>query len=70
MKVIIEELPSEAKFPAYSITVPPQSVVTLPATGETLKWVVAELAQNLISHNPAKGVGEVTLQATELPLTL
>jgi hypothetical protein len=29
-----------------------------------------ELPTNLITHSPAKGVGEVTDQATDLPLTL
>lgn len=55
----------------YAITVPPQSVVTLLATGETAKNpAVSTLPTHLTTHAPAKGVGEVTDQVTDLPLTL
>jgi len=58
-------LSSLAKFPAADITVPPQSVVTLLATGVTAKNPAAlVLPTNLTTHPPAKGVGEVTDQAT------
>jgi len=51
--------------PAADIVVPAQSVITLLATGETVKNPVADsLPTNLTNHPPAKGVAEVTLQAT------
>jgi hypothetical protein len=56
---------------AYEITVLPQVVVTLLPTGLTLKNpVVVLLPTNLTIQPPAKGVGEVTDQATVLPITL
>jgi hypothetical protein len=46
-------------------------VVILPATGVTAKYPVVVLAPtNLTIQPPAKGVGEVTDQATVLPKTL
>jgi len=51
--------------PAALIVVPPQSVITLLATAVTLKKLAVVLSPtNLTYHPPAKGVAEVTLQAT------
>jgi len=51
--------------PAAFIVVVPHSVFTLPATAVTAKKLSAsDLPTNLICHPPAKGVAEVTLQAT------
>jgi len=51
--------------PAALIVVPPQSVITLLATAVTAKNpAVSTLPTNLTCHPPAKGVAEVTLQAT------
>jgi len=56
---------STVMSPAADIVVPAQSVITLLATGETVKNPVADsLPTNLTNHPPAKGVAEVTLQAT------
>jgi hypothetical protein len=56
--------------PAVAKTVPPQSVVTLPVFVTAKNPTAEELPTNLTTHPPAKGVGEVTDQATYLPLTL
>lgn len=56
--------------PAVANTLVPQVVVAL-AVGVTAKNpTAAVLPTNLTTHPPAKGVGEVTDQATYLPLTL
>jgi len=56
--------------PAVDKTVPPQSYVTLPVFATLKNPTAEELPTNLTTHPPAKGVGEVTDQATYLPLTL
>jgi len=45
-------------------------MVVLPVFVTAKNPTAEELPTNLITHPPAKGVGEVTDQATYLPLTL